>query len=326
MIRTGRRPNVLRGIVLVATAADAGRRLDVVAGEWLGRALERPLSKSAVRRLIMAGALSVDGVRRRRPGRPLRAGERLQARVDLDRLAGRLRDVPFEMTAERVLYEDRWLLAVDKPPGLPTHPTGDPSRPSLVSRVREFLARRAGGGGPPARLGVHHRLDRDTSGVVLFTLDPEADPGLARQFAGRAVVKTYHALTVRPARLPPAAWRCRDRLATAAGGRVAPDARGAPAVTDFARLQAFDRGLLVRAVPHTGRKHQIRVHLAGAGLPILGDPTYGGPGRSPDRLMLHARSLAFAHPVTGAPVTIESRYPEDFAAALERLRRGRRRG
>lgn len=314
---------MIRRLALVAGAEEEGRRLDEVVRAWLGPALGRPVSKSAVRRLIMAGALSVGGARLRRPGRRVGVGERLVATVDLDRL-GRARDVPFTGTQPRILYEDQWFLAVDKPAGLPTHPTADPSRPSLTALVGASLAARRGSEARP-HLGVHQRLDRDTSGVLLFTRDREADAGLSSLFARREVVKVYHALTVRPERLPPRSWRCRARLAVDRAGRVVEDSRGAAAETEFRRLEVLEGGLLVEARPRTGRKHQIRVHLAGAGMPILGDAIYGGAGPAIGRLMLHARTLRLTHPVTGATLSIESPYPRDFTHQLATLRRRGRR-
>lgn len=252
----------------------------------------------------MAGAVRVDGRPWRRPGGLLGVGQRVEALIRLDRLADETaRDAAFVMTAAAILYEDAALIAVDKPPGLPTHATLDPRRPHLVGLVGQFLS---GRDGAPPYLGIHQRLDRDTSGVVVFSRDPAANPGLARAFAGREVVKVYHAVTARPPRLPPPEWRVVSRI------------EGAPAETDFKLLETMPGVLLVEARPSTGRKHQIRIHLAGGGLPIRGDDRYGGP--SPLRMMLHAKSLAFRHPLSGAELRIESAYPEDFRRLIEASR------
>ena len=294
----------------VVTGAEDGRRLDEVVGARVAEALGWEPSRSALRRLVMAGAVQVGGRLLRSPGRPLAAGQRLEIRLEAERLEP-LRDASagFRLTRDAVLFTDGVLLAVDKPAGLPTTPTADPARPSLVSAVREYLA--AGGAGP--YLGVHQRLDRDTSGVVLFAADPRANAGLARQFEAGEVEKTYVALTVRPSRLPPAAWEARGPV----GGR---EAR-----TRFHRLEALSGGLLVQARPSTGRKHQIRIHLAEAGLPLLGDAAYGGPRRAAGveigRVMLHAARLRLRHPLSGEPLSIESALPADFERALKALRR-----
>lgn len=321
---------MIRRLTLTTTESHRGMRLDDALAGWLPQALGRPLSKTALRRLIMAGAVSVAGRPLRQAGRSLLPGARLEALVRLDLLPGDgpARDVPFALEPKQVLYEDDALIVVDKPPGLPTQPTVDPQRPSLYGIVKRHLAER---GGPEPYLGLHQRLDRDTSGVVLFTKDPAANAGLAAQFAGRSVEKTYHALTRRPPRLPPPSWRVSSRLAAVGRGRARVEtvrSGGALAETGFALLETHAGGLVVEARPRTGRKHQIRVHLAEAGLPILGDDLYGAPRTSGapvvPRLMLHAARLALRHPLSGARIAIESPDPPDFAATLRALRAGRR--
>lgn len=293
------------------TAEEAGRRLDHALAEWLPAALDLPVSRSAVRRLVMAGVVRVDGEPWRRPGAPLPAGAHVQAVVDPQRLG----PSPAERTAaaavgpERFLHRDAFVLAVDKPAGLAMHATADASRANLYDLVKGAL--RVEGGEP--YLGLHQRLDRDTSGVVLFTLDPAANAPLAAAFAsGRGVAKTYHALCARPAAAPPATWQDSGPL----GGE------GPRAETAFRVLRTLPGALLVEARPSTGRKHQIRIQLADRGLPILGDARYGSrqePGAT--RVMLHAHRLAFAHPAHGGEVVVESPYPPDFAQEL--ARRGR---
>ncbi len=172
--------------------------------------------------------------------------------------------------------------------------------------------------------------------MVLFAKDPRVNPALAKAFADRAAAKTYHALTRRPPRLPPRAWRTSSSLAGIGRGeraRVATVREGMRAETDFAVRQVLARALLVEARPRTGRKHQIRVHLAEAGCAILGDDLYGGRvagDADVPRLMLHAIRLELNHPVTGGRLVIESPHPGDFRrvlAALEKGQRGRgRRG
>lgn len=294
---SSRRPLRLR-----VTAAEAGRRLDDALAAWLPEALAMPVSRSAVRRLIVAGVIRVDGRPVRRPGLPLTAGMRVEGAIDASRLgpARGEQEAAGRVGASRILHRDRYLLFVDKPAGLLMHATADPSRPNLYDAVKALLAE----GGPEPYLGTHQRLDRDTSGVVLFTLDPSANAPLADAFAAGRVAKTYHALCGRPRRRPPASWREEGPL----GGD------GPHADTTFRVLREWADGLLVEARPATGRKHQIRIHLAGRGLPIRGDERYGGPPGT--RVMLHALRLELPHPVTGRPLAVESPYPEDFRAAL----------
>jgi RluA family pseudouridine synthase len=310
-----------RRVTLRTSEKDTGRRLDEVLRAALAEA-GLPVSKAALRTLVMAGAVRVDGRPARTPGRIVGAGLRLEARVDPGRLgAGRAASVrrPAPLSVP-VLFEDEALLAVDKPPGLPTVPTADPSRASLVSVL-------AGMRGAEAYLAVHQRLDRDTSGVVLFAKDEAANPGLAAAFAGHAVEKVYHALTARPREGPPRRWRTVSRLARAGRGRQASvTAGGQRAETTFERLESWPRALLVEARPLTGRTHQIRVHLRDAGLPILGDLVYGTARRGAlrvGRLMLHAHRLALRHPVTGRRIEIVSPYPPDFRRVLQSLRETR---
>lgn len=313
---------------------EAGWRLDAVLAAWLPRALGRPLSKAQIRRLIMVGAIRADGRVLRRPGTPLAAGQQLEARLRLDRLgrAETARLTPGRLGAGAILYEDDALIAIDKPAGLPTHATLDPARPHLVGLVRSYLAERRGLGTPDATdepyLGVHQRLDRDTSGVLLFSKQRAANPGLAALFAQHEVVKIYHALTHRPPRLPPKEWRVRTQLSRTGerrGARVGVVAFGGVlAETRFRRLEDLPRALLVEAQPITGRTHQIRVQLAQFGAPVLGDEAYGavrGVAAAP-RLMLHAARLQLRHPLSGQALSIESPHPADFRRLLDRLREG----
>lgn len=222
------------------------------------------------------------------------------------------------MSALTILFEDADLIAVDKPPGLPTVPTADPARPSLVRQLEAELRER----GFRGTLGVHQRLDRDTSGVVMFTKTPEANPGLARQFAAGEVRKTYLALVARPRRTLREAWSVESRIGRVGKGRMASVATGGqPARTDFRLVGRWPLALLVEARPRTGRTHQIRVHLAESGLPVLGDAVYGGVSRGAERSLLHAAVLELRHPVTGAPLRIESPLPAAFAAARAALAR-----
>jgi RluA family pseudouridine synthase len=210
---------------------------------------------------------------------------------------------------------------VDKPPGLPTHPTADPGRPSLGAHVEAYL-RAAGGSG---YVGVHQRLDRDTSGIVLFAIDRTANEGLARAFETREVEKTYEALTGRPDGPPPSRLLVTAPLGPSGGGvgRVRVGGAGAkPAETEVRVREVLPSALLVEVRPRTGRKHQVRAHLAHAGLPLLGDAVYGPHGRSAPRLMLHARRLALVHPLTGERLSLESPRPPDFEATLRGLRSG----
>jgi 23S rRNA pseudouridine1911/1915/1917 synthase len=306
------------------TAAEAGLRLADALALRLGGTVGRHVPMSRVRALVSAGGVRVDGEVLVAAGRPLRAGQAVDAivRPELLRSRAEASDRPFRLTPGAVLFRDASLLAVDKPPGLPTHPTADPARPSLVGHVEAYLR----GAGGRAYVGVHQRLDRDTSGIVLFAIDPGANQGLARSFDGREVEKTYLALTARPSH--PKAPRFRISLPLGAPGpgrarRVRVGGPGAkPAETEIVVRETLPGALLVEARPLTGRKHQVRAHLAHAGLPVLGDSVYGPHGSAAPRLMLHAGRLRLTHPLTGELLCVESPLPPDFAAVLRELRSG----
>jgi RluA family pseudouridine synthase len=284
-------------------ADEAGRPLEQLVAARLSRGLERAVPRSAARRLVMAGAVRRGGRPLRRPGLPVEAGWALELLVDRTRLGPRRPDVAFVVAPRDVLYEDDDLVAVAKPAGLPTVPTPDPSRASLVEAVRAWLMER----GAPGHLAVHQRLDRETSGVVLFARAERANAALAAAFAQRRVEKTYLALTASPRRGHADSFRVRSPI------------DGRPAVTDVAVARRLRGALLVEARPRTGRKHQVRIHLARAGLGILGDDRYGSAsGRAP-RLMLHAARLELDHPVTGRRLRIACAPSADFRGLVAAL-------
>jgi 23S rRNA pseudouridine1911/1915/1917 synthase len=273
-----------------------------------------PISKADARRVVIAGAVRVNGQKWSVPSAPVPEGARLEIAFDMSRLP-RARAGAAPLAAPRVLYDDGHLIAVDKPPDLPTQATADPNRPDLVTTVARTV------GVNVAELSAPQRLDAGTSGVVMFARTPEANEGLARQVEARTVELVYLAVVEarrRPELAPGDAWVEQAALAADGRGRrarvVAVSTGGQAAETAF-RVRARDgERLLVEARPRTGRKHQIRAHLAAARLRIVGDERYGWSGPK-TRMMLHAWRLSLAHPVTGEPLEIDAPLPPGFVLA-----------
>lgn len=215
-------------------------------------------------------------------------------------------DTDINRGAPCVLFEDDDILAVDKPAGCNTHTPG----PFHGEGIYDWLRAREPRWAP---LGLHQRLDKETSGVLLFSLSAAARQELSRQFESRSVEKRYRFITDRSGRESKAEWTCRTTLVRVGDRAVSrPDgAAGKVAETRFRFVGQTRLGFEFEAVPRTGRTHQIRVHAADSGIPILGDALYGGTPAP--RLYLHAAVLCFAHPVTGKPVTlrVEARFDRD---------------
>ncbi|MFO0612241.1 MAG: pseudouridine synthase [Polyangiaceae bacterium] len=216
--------------------------------------------------------------------------------------------------ARWILFEDASVIAVDKPIGISTHAPDDRHRDDVVTRLGAFLRAR----GDDTYLGIHQRLDRDTSGVLVFARSKGANPSLAKQFEGRHVEKTYVAVVEGKLRLP-SDGVLRDVLAPDRDGNVrvverSARGKGQSAVTRVRVLERKSGRALVEARPETGRTHQIRAQLAHAGAPIVGDAAYGGAPHA--RLMLHARALELRHPISDRPLALSSPVDASFGAAL----------
>jgi 23S rRNA pseudouridine1911/1915/1917 synthase len=287
----------------------AGRRLDAFLAE-----LPAIGSRAVAERLLGAGGVLVDG-RTRLKSHKLAGGEELEFEPPATPKST-LEPEPMDLS---VPYEDEHLLVVDKPAGLVVHPAPGHARGTLVHGL---LAHDVEGGDEPDRPGIVHRLDRDTSGLLVVARSPEAHRRLQELVRVRALTRGYSALVVgRP--------RSRQGTIDAPIGRDRSDAQRQSldtdtpreAVTHFEVDELLARHALLEVTLETGRTHQIRVHLAAIDLPVAGDPTYGRPGElGLERQFLHAARLAFEHPFTGVQVEVRSPLPPDLEAALAAAR------
>jgi 23S rRNA pseudouridine1911/1915/1917 synthase len=308
-----------------------GMRVDL----WLAGRLP-DVSRMRVKGLIEAGRVLVDG-------RPVKAAHRLSAgaRVEVSMPSAPPEGLAPEPVALDVVFEDEHVLVVDKPAGMVTHPGAGRPTGTLAAAALAHAPEMAGVGSP-RRPGVVHRLDRGTSGLIVLAKTQQAYEGLTRQLARRTVSRRYLCLvqgSVRPSEgvIDTAIGRDpRSRLRMA----VLREGKGKRAVTRFRVLERFGAGAsavsFLECRLETGRTHQIRVHLASLGHPLLGDETYRGRRAGPvgdpvlagllaglGGVALHAAGLAFTHPVTGAPMSFACPLPDRMGRILSHLRNSR---
>ena len=308
-------------ILLEARVPDtcAGRRFDAVIAE-----LFPEHSRSRLAGWIKAGQARLDG-REARPRDPVRGGELVTVEAEI----GIATDAPAEDIALEVLYEDADVIVIDKPAGLVVHPgAGNPAG----TLVNALLHRDPSLSALP-RAGIVHRLDKDTSGVMVVARTLQAHTALVDQLSARQVHRQYLAVVVGAlvsggTANAPIDRHPRDRL------RMAVREDGKEAVTHFRLRERFRAHTLLECRLETGRTHQIRVHMAHLKHPIVGDPLYGGPLKLPrgaseetvamlrgfKRQALHAETLEFVHPVSGEPVRCTAPVPADLRALVDALR------
>ena len=304
---------------LVVDAGAAGERVD----RWLAARVPG-LSRARLQALIGAGHVRIEGTARK-PSHRVVTGERIE--VEIPPLPPE--ELEPEAIALSVVHEDEHVLVLDKPAGLVVHPGAGHPRGTLAAAVLAHAPGTAGVGGP-RRPGVVHRLDKDTSGLLVVAKTPLAYASLTAQLAARTVRRVYVAvvhgrLTRAEAVLDkPIGRDPRDRTRMA----VLPPGRGRRAVTNVRVLERFAEFTFLEARLQTGRTHQIRVHLADLGHPIAGDGTYGGRRRRElpvplEGLALHATALAFVHPATEQRVEFASPLPPRIERLLSHLRHAR---
>ena len=303
--------------MLTVEPASAGVRLD----RWLSERLT-DLSRARLQALIRGGLVRIDGATSKAAHR-LRGGERIEIEVPP---AVEETLVP-EVVPLSIVYEDDHVLVVDKPAGMVVHPGAGRSQGTLAAAILAHAPTIAGVGGP-RRPGIVHRLDKDTSGLLVVAKTQLAYDDLVAQLAARTVTRRYVAVVH-------GRVRAAEGVVDAAIGRhptdrvkmaIRPAGRGKRAVTRYRVLERFADFTFLEARLETGRTHQIRVHLASLGHPVVGDSVYGKPrARSPipiDGYALHAAALAFVHPVFRKAIECTAPIPERIERLVSHLRLG----
>ena len=318
-------------VELCVDAAESGCRLDAFLASRFS-----DYSRVLMRRVIMAGGVKVDG-RGGKPSYRLKPDQRVSIVLpSIPRQTPRPEDIPLD-----VLYEDEYVVVVNKPPGMVVHPARGHWKGTLAGALQFRFGPTLSAAGGLNRPGIVHRLDRDTSGAILVARNDVAHAKLAKQFAARSIEKEYFALVIGSPPCDRDIIDCpigfhphvREKMAIRHDG-----GETRPAQTFYETLERFNGFSAVSAQPKTGRTHQIRVHLNHLGCPVLCDRQYGGRSqitrgeirRDPadelvllDRQALHARRLRFLHPVTGELIEVEAPLPADIARVLDELRKYR---
>jgi 23S rRNA pseudouridine1911/1915/1917 synthase len=303
---------VVSGSVVSFAVEQSGERLDRVIPAHL-----RDFSRAVVQRLIKTGEATVNG-KLSRPSYRVQVGDKIVVRIPVEIPEPVVpEDIPLD-----IIYEDDALLVVNKPAGMVVHPALGHASGTLVNALLAYCPQVADVGGVE-RAGIVHRLDKDTSGLILIARDEATRSALQRQFKRRQVAKTYLALVeghVHPREGVIEAPVGRDKRQRK---RMAVVRRGREARTMYRAIEYLTDHTLLEVRPHTGRTHQVRVHLAWMGYPVVGDVVYG---RRRQRLLrgrhfLHAAGLRFTHPATGEEVEFKAPLPPELAAVLKRLRR-----
>lgn len=284
-----------------------GRRLDVLLSEQSG------LTRSRVAALMEAGNVTVDGVVVTKAGLKAKPGQTVVLTIPAPRPAiPEAQDIPLT-----ILYEDSDLAVVVKPCGMVVHPAAGNEDGTLVNALLHHLDSLGGIGGE-LRPGIVHRLDKDTSGLLLVAKNDASQLALSEQLSARTMEKHYRALVEGGVRED--SGRIEAAIARSKKDRkkMAVDEEGREAITEWTVLQRGRGVTLLDVHILTGRTHQIRVHMKHIGHPVCGDPIYGSPkGAKVPRLMLHAYSLSFTHPTTGERLTFTAELPEAFLRGMK---------
>jgi 23S rRNA pseudouridine1911/1915/1917 synthase len=307
--------------IISGVIAAGGQRLDKALAEASGLSRERVKALMSEGRVSLAGKVSAQASLKPSAGTAFEIS--VPAAVPAE---ARAQDIPLS-----VVYEDEYLIVIDKPAGLVVHPAAGNLDGTLVNALLHHCRGQLSGIGGVARPGIVHRIDKDTSGLLVVAKTDKAHEGLAAQFADHSIERAY--LAVVAGCLIPPAGTVRGNIGRSSTNRkkmaLVEDERGKHAVTHYKTLETFGGASLVECRLETGRTHQVRVHLAASGHALLGDPVYGRTHQKYRELLnqlhfarqaLHAAVLGFNHPVTGAKVRFESTLPADMAGLLVELR------
>jgi len=306
-------------------------RLDKVVVERLSPLLM--CSRSQVERWIESGAVSVNGKPVTKPAWKVSDGDRIEVHALLEP-ATHL--APLEFPLE-ILYEDKHLIVINKPAGISMHPGAGNDAHTIANAVVHHVGKKQLSVGESDRPGIVHRLDKDTTGVVVVAKSTPMHAALSRQFAERSVGRSYHALVYTTPRAVRAIQGGETGEVSAPIGRhptkrkmMAIVEHGRPATTVWRVVERFPHGTLLECSLKTGRTHQIRVHMNSIGSPVIGDPVYGDFSNLPKplakassafgRQALHAATLAFTHPITNERLSFSAPLPNDFEELLRVFR------
>lgn len=308
--------NIIKGHI-----GENGGRLDKALADASG------LSRERVKALLGDGRITIDGLTSSQPSLKVSPGTSFSIVVP--------EAVPADAQAQEIplniVYEDADLIVVDKPAGLVVHPAAGNLDGTLVNALLHHCAGQLSGIGGVARPGIVHRIDKDTSGLLVVAKTDRAHEGLAAQFADHSIKRAYRAVV--SGRPVPAAGTIRGAIARSHVNRkkmaLVEDGRGKHAVTHYRTLESLGAASLIECRLETGRTHQVRVHMTSIGHPLLGDPVYGRISKATRPLLqrlsfsrqaLHAAELGFVHPVNGENVHFDSPLPDDMRELIDELR------
>ena len=302
-------------------------QLDVFLRSVVPSLVNAEVSNSKIRRLIVAGCVFINGKQCRSPSASLKVSQRVDIEIDQEKLFFEKQafDKAFVIQSSDVLFEDESLIIINKAPFIPVEETIVKGRANVHQSVVDYLWKENPSLRNPPYAGIMHRLDHQTSGVLLFTKTRAVNASIHQQFESHSIKKIYRAVCTKKTNAPIE----KEFTVSLSMGRISPKSApckmgllsekngGLPSVTQFRVHEVKDDLYYIDAFLHTGRTHQIRFHLSQKGLPLVGDTLYGGSEgfkQFDNRIMLHAFSLTFEHPLTKKSCTVTAPLPQGFGS------------